>query len=202
MTPIMAGNNTANSTANSTAHNSNNSDYNTTSTTIYLMNGISFSDVSKNHWAYNAVKKLSSSQSSNQMSLPANNVEGIPTQITIEGRTYSMKSYIWRDFMPISPSSGKGMIASIRLIAQDDNPIPSNLVPDKLWIINPNQDEVWETAFSDEPRFSPGTVEIVARGGPKWEPGIMVDVVIRIPSNDNGDTYFLRLPNQTIQRTS
>ncbi|MEM7556107.1 MAG: hypothetical protein AAF378_18805 [Cyanobacteria bacterium P01_A01_bin.84] len=176
----------------------------------YCADGMRFPDVSKNHWAYNAVKKLSSCRSQNQASAPVRDLEQIPIQVIIAGRTYTIESYIWRDFMPISPSGGKGMMANIKLIAQDENPIPSNLLPDKLWVIKKNQDEVWETMFSDEPRFSPGVVEIVARGGPKWEPGIKVDVVVRLSSRgtlqkgeqNDSNTYFLRLPNQTIQRTS
>ena len=56
--------------------------------------------------------------------------------------------------------------------------------------------------LSDEPRFYPGTVEMIARGGPKWEPGTKVDVVIRLPSKDSKEVYFLKLINQEIQRTS
>ena len=42
--------------------------------------------------------------------------------------------------------------------------------------------------------------ELVARDGPKWGPGISVDVVIRL-LDGNGRTYLLRVADRPIQGT-
>lgn len=179
-------------------------------------NGNPFPDVPKNHWAYDAVTKLSLCQKNNQTSTPISSpsisspsisspsmtqLRAAPTQIIIAGRSYKIEAFIWRDFMPISPPDGKPMIASIKLIAEDGNSVPSNLVPEKLWALKSDDEEVWETNFTDEPRFSEGMVEIVARNGPKWEPDTEIDVVVQLSDGEN-KTYLLRSPSQKIQRTS
>lgn len=177
-------------------------------------NGNPFPDVPKNHWAYDAVTKLSSCQTNHQTSVPISStpissppitqLKAVPTQIIIAGRSYKIEAFVWRDFMPISPPDGKPMIASIKLIAEDGNSVPSNLIPDKLWIIKTDDEQVWETNFTDEPRFSQGMVEIVARNGPKWEPDTDIDVVVQLSDgNENSNkTYLLRAPSQKVQRTS
>ena len=161
-------------------------------------NGNPFPDVPKNHWAYDAVTKLSSCQANNQMS-SISELQAAPTQITIAGRSYKIEAFVWRDFMPISPPDGKPMIASIKLIAEDGNSVPSNLVPDKLWVIKTDDKQVWEINFTDPPRLSGATVEIVARNGPKWEPNTDIGVVVQL--SDGNKTYLLRSPSQKIQRT-
>ena len=163
-------------------------------------NGNPFPDVPKNHWAYDAVTKLSSCQANNQISKSISELQAAPTQITIAGRSYKIEAFVWRDFMPISPPDGKSMIASIKLIAEDGNSVPSNLVPDKLWVIKTDDEQVWEINFTDPPRLSGGTVEIVARNGPKWEPGTDIDVVVQLSDGENR-TYLLLSPSLKVQRT-
>ena len=164
-------------------------------------NGNPFPDVPKDHWAYDAVTKLSSCQANNQVSTPISELQAAPTQISIAGRSYKIEAFVWRDFMPISPPDGKPMIANIQLKAEDGRSVPSNLVPDKLWVINTENQEVWETNLTDEPRFSGKIVEIVARNGPKWEPNTDIDVVVQLSDGGN-KTYLLRSPSQKVQRTS
>ncbi|MDJ0736585.1 MAG: hypothetical protein QNJ47_21390 [Nostocaceae cyanobacterium] len=167
---------------------------------IYLdacSNSSSFSDVPKEHWAYTDVVNIGSCKMKHRSSVPINNLLAAPNRVTIAGRSYRIETFVWRDFMPGSPES---MIANLRLIAEDGNNVPSNLTVDRLWVIKSNGKEVWETTFSDEPRFSPGFVEMVARGGPVWEPDSTVDVVVRLHQGLD-QTYFLRSVSQTIQRT-
>ena len=163
-------------------------------------NGNPFPDVPKDHWAYDAVTKLSSCQANSQVSIPVTKLQAAPTQISIAGRSYKIEAFVWRDFMPISPPDGKPMIANIKLVAEDGNSVPSNLIPDKLWVIKTDDQQVWEINFTDPPRLSGGTVEIVARNGPKWEPGTDIDVVVQLSDGGN-KTYLLRSPSQKVQRT-
>ncbi len=158
-----------------------------------------FSDVSKDHWAYDAVANLYYCKSKRQNSASIRELQTAPNKVTINERSYAIDTYLWRDFMP-STTPGKGMIAKVRLKAQDGKAVPSTLIPDKLWVIKSNNQAVWETTFSDEPRISNQFVEMVARGGPQWEPGSVVDVVLRLHDGKN-NTYLVRSPSVKIQRT-
>ncbi|HJW48343.1 MAG TPA: hypothetical protein VJ726_02895, partial [Candidatus Limnocylindria bacterium] len=52
-------------------------------------------------------------------------VSTVPDQVTINGRSYRIApasasgSYLWRDFMPVSPTGGRPLMASIRVVAED-----------------------------------------------------------------------------------
>ena len=104
--------------------------------------------------------------------------------------------------MPVSPPDGKPLIALVRIIAIDLLPFPSTLDANRLWVINGQ--EVWQTEFSYEERPTDPNrkhqLEKIARNGPKWGPGIYVDVVVRIIDYKN-KTYLLKASNQYIGRT-
>jgi hypothetical protein len=125
-----------------------------------------------------------------------------PEQIEVDGRKYILETYLWRDFMPISPPDGKPLIALIRVTALDLMPFPATLDADRLWVINGQQ--VWETEFSNEELpENPNRrhqLEKIARSGPKWGPGLYVDVVVRIVDYKNKE-YLLRASKQYIGRT-
>ena len=123
-----------------------------------------------------------------------------PEQIEIDGRRYNLESFLWRDFMPISPPDGKNLIASVQITAADKLEFPSSIYPDRLWVIK-GRGEIWETPFTNE-RPAPlhnYQLEIIARGGPKWGPNIQVDIVVKIIHGWN--TYLLKASNQTIHAT-
>lgn len=126
-----------------------------------------------------------------------------PEQIQIDARFYRLETYLYRDFMPSSPPDGKPLIALILVTAIDQLPFPEMIDADKLWIINGQ--EVWETEFSDEERPQDPNrrhqLEKVARDGPKWGPGIYVDVVVRVKNSSNFRAYLLRASNQYIGAT-
>lgn len=99
-----------------------------------------------------------------------------PEVLDLPSQDYHLETLLWRDFMPISPPGGKPMMAVARLVS--DAPIPDDVKLVHLWVINGN--EVWSTQFAEEPIVSGNTIEGIARGGPKWDPGIPVDVVVGV----------------------
>lgn len=125
-----------------------------------------------------------------------------PEEIELRNGKYTLETYLWRDFMPISPPDGKPLIALIRITAADSREFPLSIDANRLWVINDR--EVWETGFSKEKiRRQPQRkhqLEKIARNGPKWGPGIRVDVVVRIIDREN-NTYLLRASDQRIHRT-
>jgi len=134
--------------------------------------------------------------------IPIDELLSAPEQIEIGGRKYVLETYLWRDFMPISPPDGEPLIALVWITATDSLEFPASVDGDRLWIVNGQ--EVWETKFSDEelPEESHRKHQLakIARNGPKWGPGIQVDVVVRVIDGKN-ITYLLRASNQWIHRT-
>lgn len=157
-----------------------------------------FSDVPSYHWASEAVANLYYCKSARR-NASTSKLKTAPDKVTINGRSYGIDTYLWRNFMPSTTPNNKGMMASVRLKAQDGKPLPSTLTADKLWLIKSNGETIWETTFSEQPRISNSGVEMVARGGPNLEAGSVVDVVVRLRNGNK--TYLVRSPDQKIQRT-
>ena len=182
---------------------------------------VPYTDVPADHWAFDAVMKMhycgpyrgqlaadelrrlqsQRSQIGEIASLPTmNTLLSAPLSGKIEKRQYVLSTYLWRDFMPISPPGGKPLIASIRVSASDNKAFPSSLTVDRLWALK-DAGQVWETELAGEGRQTAANqLEKVARNGPKWEPGTKVDVVVRLEDKDNR-TYLLRAAQQLISRT-
>lgn len=123
-----------------------------------------------------------------------------PTTTAIGGRTLSLETYLWRDFQPSSPPNGKPLVVVARIRSTDGSPIPATVVVTGLWVVNAG--EVWTASPREETRRAPNgsMFEVVAREGPKWGPGISVDVVVGL-RDGNGEVSLLRAPAQRINRT-
>lgn len=125
-------------------------------------------------------------------------LENAPEIIDLPHQDYRLKTYVWRDFMPISPPGGKAMIASIHVISVDGEPIPSTVKPRFLWVIDDGR--VW-SALLPEVYDTPGDdrVQGIARNGPKWETGIQVDVVVGVEAGSH--LRLLKARDQLIHAT-
>ena len=152
---------------------------------------------------YAPQKKRQPLQVTESPSVPLPELLSAPEAVEIDGRRYTLKPYLWRDFQPISPPDGKPLLASVRVMAEDLKEFPASLSMDKLWVIRDRR-EAWEADFSKESRpQNPAwkhVLERIARGGPKWGPRITVEVVVRLRRGEK-ETFFLRAGRQWIDRT-
>lgn len=131
--------------------------------------------------------------------VPLVTLQSTPDHIYIENRKYQLETYLWRDFMPISPPDGQPLIAVVKIIPNDSLKFPSNLDADHLWVVNGK--ELWSTSFSSEKLPEDEyLLEKIARNGPKWATGVQVDVIVRLVHNHQ-KSFLLRAFNQTIERT-
>lgn len=123
-----------------------------------------------------------------------------PDTVVVEGRTLTLSTSIWRDFMPISPPDGKPLIAAAYIDAVDTTRLPSSITSDAIWIAYDGQ--VWNSHFTNEtpPQQRPNRLEKIARNGPKWGPGVYVDVVVRV-FDGRGIAVLLGASHQCIGRT-
>ena len=121
-----------------------------------------------------------------------------PEEVTLGNMSLSLETYMWRDFMPISPPDGKPLIVVIMIHAQNVVEFPLTVQIDRIWIINGSS--VRSTLATNETRTYNNTLEMVFRDGPKWGPGISIDVVVKLKYLDFSFLYLLA-PNQTIYMT-
>lgn len=127
-------------------------------------------------------------------------LQAAPEKIEIGGSEYTLETYLWRDFMPISPPDGKPLIARVKIKAPGETAISSKIDATRLWVVKGK--EIWETEFTNEERPTAGdTLEKVGRNGPKWGPRISVDVVVKVIDLKSGKNYLLRASNQGIYGT-
>lgn len=102
------------------------------------------------------------------------------------------------------------MIAVLKVVTSDKKPFPSGVRMDRGWVLFGEQ--MWEAAeFRDQVKGlrhkdswincpdSP-VCEAVARDGPKWGPGVFVDVVVRLTDKE-GRHHLLQAPKQCVERT-
>ena len=117
-----------------------------------------------------------------------------PETLDLGQHQYQLATYLWRDFMPISPPDGKPMIGRVHLVRTDEGPATGDVELVYLWVVN--RDRVWATTFEEG-----SGPDRVARGGPKWEPGIYVNVVVAVKSGSSG-IRLLQAPAQLIHLTT
>lgn len=120
---------------------------------------------------------------------------------TIDGHRIAFRAVPWRDFMP-SPvrRGGSTLMVNLLLISADTLPFPEGLRVDSAWVRS--GDQVWATAPSTEPRpDAPQGLDLMLRGGPRWETGTPIDVLIRIRSR-SGRVGYLLVRGVPIGRTS
>lgn len=128
-----------------------------------------------------------------------NQLENAPTQVRVAGHDLVLGAYVGRDFMPIAPPDGHPMVAVLRIRTVDGRPFPAGVTADKVSVLYGG--DVWTAAARQEPASQrPGTLEVVARDGPRWPPGATVDVVVYLRDAAGGE-HLLRAANQRIERS-
>ena len=122
--------------------------------------------------------------------------------IGIAGVQLILETYLWRDFMPVSPPDGKPLRAAVNLIPVKNENLLPNITMDKIWIINGK--EIWSDTLNNAGQKVSGEnlprLKMMAQNGPKWEPGSLVKVIVRV-KDDQGKIYLLQAKDQQIQKT-
>jgi len=111
------------------------------------------------------------------------------------GTGLRIEAYAWRDFMPVSPPGGKPLAVVVRVLGEANGPV-------RILRIRVRHDTQTWTA-QPEPRAPSvaGTVaEAVARGGPTWTPGSIVEVETDV-EGPGGVHWTLRAPPIAIAAT-
>ena len=129
---------------------------------------------------------------------PMKLLQAAPDVITVADRNLILKTQLWRNFMPISPPDGKPLIGSIVLQTMEKVSLPPGVQVEAVWVVNDKT--LWSPSPLEVNKGDDSTqIEIVVRNGPKWGPGIKVDVVVRV-RDAQGHAFLLKAPRQEIQR--
>jgi hypothetical protein len=117
-----------------------------------------------------------------------------PERVEIDGREYMLNANAWRDFQPVAPPDGQPLVVDVRVLLSKVALVPRpNASIDRIWVLNGK--EQW----SAKPEAGALSAEAVVRGGPKWGPGIKVDVVARLKQGKK--TWLVRAVGVDIKRT-
>jgi hypothetical protein len=106
-----------------------------------------------------------------------------PEQLVVAGLPVSVELDLWRDFTPIPPSTTEGgpLSASVHLAVKGHPQFPSHVREAQVWVLN--GDQVWSTelrAQNERPLQIDRLYLMPTAGGPRWGPGVPVDVVISV----------------------
>lgn len=113
-----------------------------------------------------------------------------PTSLVVAGRQVSIEVSLWRDFMPAAPPDGQPLAVVIRLPKEAVSLEVTNswvVLESQVWAAAPTVVDAYERRWA-------------ARDGPKWGPGVDVDVVMRV-RDSGGSAYLVRTPKVPINRT-
>jgi hypothetical protein len=125
-----------------------------------------------------------------------------PDTVQIKKVKVVLETYLWRDFMPVSPPNGKPMRAVVTLLPLQNESLPAGIDASRIWVIY--KEETWSSQLSTVSPAEPGMpvtrLEKTAANGPKWGPGVEVTVVVEILDNE-GKTYLIKADHQNINRT-
>lgn len=132
--------------------------------------------------------------------VPLEGLAAVPAVVSIAGVSLRVDTVLWRDFQPISPPDGQPLIAAALVQAVGSMALPEGLVAKRIAIVHGRT--AWVVPVVEEYRREQGEsrFEVIARTGPKWGPGVAVDVILQLQDAE-GRTYLLRAANQMIKRT-
>ncbi|HEX4743123.1 MAG TPA: hypothetical protein VFW12_00465 [Candidatus Limnocylindria bacterium] len=118
-------------------------------------------------------------------------VAAAPQRVLVEGRTYTLVVDLGRDVMPrVPPASPSGIQGTIFLRADAESNAPEGLRAERAWLIRGGEarelvPEPLQTLTVDRRSH----LSLGLRGGPVWDVGSRVDVVLRFSAA--GRTYLI-----------
>ena len=155
-------------------------------------------------------------QSNENLLVSIKDLRNAATEVVLDGRPLFLSAYPWRDFMPgtVSTPDGSPLMVAFKVATFDKQPLPRGIRADAAWVLFGEQ--TWEISnlrrnvarIPDNTDSSEKWIscpvspvcEFTVRGGPKWGPGVLFDVVVRLADKE-GQQYLLRAPKQSIMRT-
>lgn len=120
-----------------------------------------------------------------------------PTFAQVGSQTLILSAHLWRDFEPPVPPGG-GPLTAVFVVSTSDTASMPAVEADIGWLVNGT--EVWRAVLENSELADPypNTILKFAYNGPKWAPGTLVDVIVRV-RDASGETYLIRAPNRPVE---
>ncbi len=120
--------------------------------------------------------------------LDARQFETATSSVLIGGTTLRLSASSWRDFMPIQDSGGSPLTVAATLRASGSG-LPAGLTVENLIVRHGG--ELWVARKPDDQRIlDEGSLQAIARGGPRWDAGDEVDVLVKVAAS-GGAAYMV-----------
>jgi hypothetical protein len=132
-------------------------------------------------------------------SLTVDQLLAAPESLQIHGMTLSVSVGLSRDFMPSLPPEGTGLRAYALINGSPPGSFPDSMSDVYVWAIRDSA--VWDTTmvFALDNVDGKGTRQYWADGGPRWDTGALVDVVIGVRTSRT-EVSLVRFRDVLIQR--
>jgi len=120
--------------------------------------------------------------------------------VTLNGYPTVVGLNLWRNFMPVSPPDGRPLVAVATFYPISESDYSRDVSAAYVWVVKGN--DVWQAGMKkeDPAHYPHNEVVTIADGGPKWDPGIQVDVIVGLMIEDRG-LQLVRQTGITIVRT-
>jgi len=125
----------------------------------------------------------------------ANELRTSPTVLNINGSTFTLDAYVWRDFSPPTESNGDPMRSTVTLNLISGPEILNNIHLVRQYVIM--NDEVWAADLYDL-TINSSSYSGTSANGTKWGPDVLVDVVLEFTYD--GKTYKILAPNINVEK--
>ena len=119
-----------------------------------------------------------------------------PSSVKVGETTVVLSAYLWRDFMPVIPAGGPPTTLIVSVASSDSSVAPA-VELEAAWVVNGK--EVWTPVLEFNPLVDPYPNTILKFGynGPKWTPGTLVDVIVRV-RDSTGRAYLIRSAGEQV----
>jgi hypothetical protein len=134
--------------------------------------------------------------------VPLDSLLTAPQAVVIGSRTYTLRTDLYRDFMPSfglegEECQGGPLQALLGVVATDSLPVDPTLDADRVWVVQ--KAEGRETTLVPAAVPEPYVLGRRAEGdGPRWDTDIRVQVIVHLRAG--GAEALLRAADQKIQR--
>jgi len=117
--------------------------------------------------------------SSRPTNVSKDQLRAAPETLHIGGIVLTAHAELWRDFMPVSPPSGSPLSGVVDLSPSDSAAGIPPVIEAYVWMMK--DPDVWTTRMERQgPAPTGGGERFRFSGGPKWGPGISVDVIVGV----------------------
>jgi len=115
--------------------------------------------------------------------LPESFLQSAPDTLVVGEQSFVLRTYLWRDFMPMLPPGGPPLLGVIKIETIDSSAIVVDINSDACYIVANHQVQHFRFDADpppDHPDRQPFRLLKIFRNGPKLTPRIYVDVIVRI----------------------